>query len=67
LKAAIEEEIASGQWYESKDGCMRGVKSVKKNAPKAKIVDMTAQNSCLPEVRSIFIVAFLLELFFGQC
>ncbi|MGA8905803.1 MAG: YegP family protein [Candidatus Bathyarchaeia archaeon] len=41
LKASNDEEIASGQGYESKEGCMGGVESVKKNASKAKIVDMT--------------------------
>jgi uncharacterized protein YegP (UPF0339 family) len=41
LRAANEEEIASGQGYESKEGCMKGVESVKSNAAKAKIVDMT--------------------------
>jgi uncharacterized protein YegP (UPF0339 family) len=41
LKASNDEEIASGQSYESKEGCMGGVESVKKNASKAKIVDMT--------------------------
>lgn len=41
LRASNDEEIASGQGYESKEGCMRGVESVKKNASKAKIVDMT--------------------------
>jgi len=40
LRASNGEEIASGQGYESKEGCMDGVKSVKKNA-KSKIVDMT--------------------------
>jgi uncharacterized protein YegP (UPF0339 family) len=41
LRASNDEEIASGQGYESKEGCMGGVESVKKNASKAKIVDMT--------------------------
>ena len=41
LKASNDEEIASGQGYESKEGCMKGVKSVKKNASKARIHDMT--------------------------
>ncbi|MGD0177306.1 MAG: DUF1508 domain-containing protein [Candidatus Bathyarchaeia archaeon] len=41
LKASNDEEIASGQGYESKEGCMGGVESVKKNASKAKIVDLT--------------------------
>ena len=40
LKASNDEEIASGQGYESKEGCMKGVESVKNNASKAKIVDM---------------------------
>jgi uncharacterized protein YegP (UPF0339 family) len=41
LRASNDEEIASGQGYESKEGCMKGVESVKKSASKAKIVDMT--------------------------
>ena len=41
LIAPNGEEIASGQGYESKEGCMKGVESVKTNAPKAKIADMT--------------------------
>jgi uncharacterized protein YegP (UPF0339 family) len=41
LRAANDQEIASGQGYESKEGCMKGVESVKHNAAKAKIVDMT--------------------------
>ena len=39
LKAANEQEIASGQGYESKEGCLKGIESVKHNASKAKIVD----------------------------
>lgn len=41
LKASNDQEIASGQGYESKEGCKDGIKSVKANASKAKIVDMT--------------------------
>ncbi len=41
LKASNDEEMASGQGYESKEGCKRGIKSVKANASKAKIVDIT--------------------------
>jgi len=41
LRASNEEEIASGQGYESKESCMKGVESVKNNSSKAKIVDMT--------------------------
>ena len=40
LRASNGEEVASGQGYESKEGCMDGIKSVKKNS-KSKIVDMT--------------------------
>ena len=40
LRASNGDEIASGQGYESKEGCMDGIKSVKKNA-RSKIVDMT--------------------------
>ena len=29
LRASNDEEIASGQGYESKEGCMKGVESVK--------------------------------------
>jgi len=41
LKASNEQEIASGQGYESKEGCMKGVESVKHNAATAKIIDLT--------------------------
>ena len=40
LKAPNGETIASGEAYESKDGCKNGIESVKTNAPKATIVDM---------------------------
>ena len=33
------EKIAVGEAYSSKDGCMSGIESVKKNAPIAKIVE----------------------------
>jgi uncharacterized protein YegP (UPF0339 family) len=41
LKAPNGEIIASGEAYESKDGCKNGIASIKENAPKAEIVDMT--------------------------
>jgi uncharacterized protein YegP (UPF0339 family) len=41
LKAANGEVIASGEAYESKDGCENGIASVKANAPIAEIVDLT--------------------------
>ena len=41
LKAANGEVIAAGEAYESKDGCKKGIESVKTNAPIAEIVDLT--------------------------
>jgi uncharacterized protein YegP (UPF0339 family) len=39
LKAANGEIIATSEAYNSKDGCVNGIESVKKNAPIAKIVE----------------------------
>ena len=39
LLAANGEKIVVGEAYSSKDGCMSGIESVKKNAPIAKIVE----------------------------
>ena len=39
LKAANGEIIAAGQAYASKDDCVNGIESVKKNSPIAKIVE----------------------------
>lgn len=39
LLAANGEKIATSEAYSSKDGCMNGIESVKKNAPSAKIVE----------------------------
>jgi len=39
LLAANGEKIAVSEAYSSKDGCMSGIESVKKNAPIAKIVE----------------------------
>jgi uncharacterized protein YegP (UPF0339 family) len=41
LRAANNQIIAVSEAYESKDGCMKGVESVKTNAPKAMIQDLT--------------------------
>ncbi len=41
LKAPNGEIIAVGEAYASKAGCVNGIESVKENAPKAKIVDLT--------------------------
>jgi len=40
LKAPNGEIIATGEAYAAKDGCKKGIESVKVNAPKAQIVDM---------------------------
>jgi hypothetical protein len=42
LRAPNGETIASGEAYTTKEACMDGIKSVQKNAPKAKVKDMTA-------------------------
>jgi uncharacterized protein len=39
LKAGNGEIIAVGEAYSSKDGCINGIESVKKNAPIAKVVE----------------------------
>ncbi len=41
LRAANNEIIAVSEAYESKDGCENGVASIKENAPKAIIQDLT--------------------------
>lgn len=40
LKAGNGEVIAVGEGYKSKDGCLNGIESIKKNAPDAPIVDV---------------------------
>jgi len=40
LKAANGEMIAISEGYASKQGCVEGIESVKKNAPIAKIVEV---------------------------
>lgn len=39
LRARNGEIIATGQVYASKAGCLKGIESVKKNAPVAKVVE----------------------------
>jgi uncharacterized protein YegP (UPF0339 family) len=39
LKAANGEIIAVSEGYDSKEGCVDGIESVKKNAPIAKILE----------------------------
>lgn len=41
LKSRNGEIIANGQAYETKAAAMKGIKSVMKNAPEAKIDDLT--------------------------
>jgi len=41
LRAPNGEIIAHGEGYKSKDGCKNGIASVKENAPKAIIQDLT--------------------------
>ena len=41
LKAGNGEIIATSETYSSKDACINGIESVKKNAPVAKIEDQT--------------------------
>ncbi|NMC61265.1 MAG: YegP family protein [Candidatus Methanofastidiosa archaeon] len=40
LKASNGETIAVSEGYSSKTNCMNGIESVKKNAPKAEIVEV---------------------------
>lgn len=40
LKAGNGEIIASGEAYESKESCLNGIESVKKNAPTAEIKEV---------------------------
>ncbi len=41
LRADNNQVIASGEGYASKASCKNGIASVKKNAPKAKVEDLT--------------------------
>ena len=41
LKAPNNEIIAVSEAYESKDGALNGIESVKENAPKAVLQDLT--------------------------
>jgi uncharacterized protein len=43
LKAANGEIIARSEAYKAKSGCNNGIESVKKNAPKASVVDLSAK------------------------
>jgi uncharacterized protein YegP (UPF0339 family) len=41
LLANNNQVIATGEGYSSKAGCKKGIESVQKNAPKAKIEDLS--------------------------
>lgn len=41
LKAGNGEIIAVGEAYESKQGCLNGIDSVRRNAPDAELVEVT--------------------------
>ena len=40
LKASNGEIIATGEGYTTKAGCLKGIESVKKNAPDASVVEV---------------------------
>lgn len=40
LKASNGQVIASGQAYSSKESCLNGIESIKKNAMDAKVVEL---------------------------
>ena len=42
LKAQNGEIIAESQGYESKEGCQKGIASIKENASKAVVKDLTS-------------------------
>ena len=41
LRAANNKIIASSEGYKTKEKCLKGIRSVKRNAAKAEIVDLT--------------------------
>ena len=45
LKAANGETIATSEVYNTKSSCMSGIKSVKTNAPIARLEDLTDENT----------------------
>jgi len=51
LKAANGQIIAVSQSYGTKEAAIKGIASIKKNAPIAKIADFTTVGGALPELR----------------
>jgi len=43
LKADNGEIILASEGYKAKSGCTNGIESIKKNAPDAKVVDLTTE------------------------
>jgi hypothetical protein len=43
LKAINGQVIASSQMYKTRDGALKGIESVRKHAPDAKVVDESAK------------------------
>ncbi|HUU74929.1 MAG TPA: YegP family protein [Methanoregulaceae archaeon] len=43
LKAPNGEIIAIGQGYKSKESCLKGIESVKQNAPGAEVIEIPAE------------------------
>lgn len=40
LKASNGQVIASGQGYSSKESCLKGIESVRKNAPESPVIEV---------------------------
>ncbi len=43
LKATNGQVIATSQVYQSKNSCLDGIESVRKNAPEAEVVDLSVE------------------------
>jgi uncharacterized protein YegP (UPF0339 family) len=51
LKASNGETIAASQAYETKTACIKGIKSIQKNAPAAEIIDPEKAVKAVPAKR----------------
>ena len=58
LMAPNGQTIAVGEGYESKEACLNGIESIKKNAPIAKIVEAKQQQSSKNHLPSLFLVGY---------
>ncbi|WP_461205248.1 YegP family protein [Clostridium sp. DL1XJH146] len=43
LKAGNGQIIATGQGYKTKEGCLNGIESIRKNSPLAEIVELETE------------------------